>query len=64
MEGGWPDKTRRENSRYTPSSLQASWGVYYTRNSLLGIGSGVENTKNTILYHLIDQKCGDSGQEN
>ena len=63
MGGGWPDQIRREDSRYLPSSLQASWNVWDTWSSLLNIHGGDGNIKNTIFYHLIDQKCGDSGQE-
>jgi hypothetical protein len=63
MGGGWPDQTRREDSRYLPSSLQACWNVWDTWNSLLNINRGEGNIKNTIFYHLINQKCCDSGQE-
>ena len=63
MGGGWPDQARREDSRYSPSSLQASLDIWDTWNSLLGINRGEGNTKNTIFYHFINQKCCDSGQE-
>ncbi len=63
MEGGWPDQTRRDDSRCSPSILQASWDVWDTWNSLLDISREVGNTKNTTFYHFIDQKCGDSGEE-
>jgi hypothetical protein len=63
MGGGWPDQTRRDDSRCSPSSLQASWDVWDTWNSLLGIRRGEENIKNTIFYHFIDQESCDSGQE-
>jgi len=61
MEGGWPDQTRRDDSRYSPSILQASWNVWDTLNSLIDMSREVGNTKNTTFYHFIDQKCGDSG---
>jgi len=61
--GGWPDQTRRDDSRCSPSILQASWDVWDTWNSLLDISREVGNTKNTTFYHFIDQKCGDSGEE-
>jgi len=64
MGGGWPDQTRREDSRCSPSSLQASFDIWDTWNSLLGINTGEGNTKNGIFYHLIDQKCCDNGQKN
>jgi len=54
MGGGWPDQARREGSRCSPSSLQASLYVWDTWNSLLGINRGEGNTKNIIFYHLID----------
>ncbi len=63
MEGGWPDQTRRDDSRCSPSILQASWDVWDTWNSLIDISREVGNTKNTTFYHCIDQKCGDSGEE-
>ena len=63
MGGGWPDQARREDSRYSPSSLQASLDIWDTWNSLLGINRDEGNTKNTIFYHFINQKCCDSGQE-
>ena len=62
MGGGWPDQARRENSRYSPSNLQASLDVWDTWNSLLWINRGGENTMNTILYHLIDQEFGRVGR--
>jgi hypothetical protein len=63
MGGGWLDQAMREVSGYSPSSLQVSWDVWNTWNSLLGINRGEGNTKNTIFYHLINQKCWESGQE-
>jgi len=56
-------QTRRDDSRCSPSSLQASWYVWDTWNSLLGIRRGEGKTKNTIFYHFIDLECCDSGQE-
>jgi len=63
MQGGWPNQTRRDDSRYSPSILQVSWDVWDTLNNLIDISREVGNTKNTTFYHFIDQKCGDSGEE-
>jgi hypothetical protein len=62
--GRWgPDQVRREDSKYSPSSLQASWDILDTWNSSLGIRRGGGNTKNTTFYHFINQNCCDSRQE-
>ena len=63
MSGGWPDQKWREDSRYSPSSLQASLDIWDTWNGLLGINIGEGNTKNIRFYHFIDQECWESGQE-